>query len=158
MEQQQNIQFDRYAESHKHYAGPGDARPTALQVIEDENLEGQFSDKVILVTGGSSGIGVETARALAHTGAKIVVGVRNIPKGQKVLDDIVETDKAVNKAQLELLEMDFNSLDSVRHAAETFLSRHKQLNILVNNAGKEHTILRSCPTVVKLVTQLRSLR
>lgn len=140
MDHQQSIHFDRYAESHKHCAGPGDARPTALQIIRDEDLEGRLADKVILITGGSSGIGVETARALAHTGAKIIVGVRNLPKGQKVLDDILEKDSVIKKTQLELLEMDLNSLDSVRQAADIFLTKHKQLNILVNNAGKHYYI------------------
>lgn len=119
--------------------GPGDARPTALQIIQDEHLEGQLSDKVILVTGGSSGIGVETVRALGHTGAKVIVGVRNLPKGQKALDEIIQKDKDLRQEQFELLAMDLNSLDSVRKSAETFLSKHKQLNVLVNNAGKQRS-------------------
>lgn len=131
----QDITFDRYANVHKSPQGPGDARPTALQIIEDEGVERKFTDKTILVTGGSSGIGIETVRALAHTGAHIVVGVRNTAKGQKVLDHMVTKDNSVESSQLELLEMDFDSLDSVRSAAKNYLSKHKQLNILVLNAG-----------------------
>lgn len=137
--------FNRYAEAHKSPQGPGDARPTALQIIEDENLEGKLTDKTILVTGGSSGIGVETVRALSHTGAHIVVGVRNVAKGQAVLNDITK-DPTIKTSQLELLEMDLNSLASVRTAATTYLSKHKQLHILILNAG---VYIR--PTLARLI-------
>lgn len=57
----------KYAAAHKNPQGPGDARPTALQIIQDEGLEGKLQDKTFLITGCSSGIGVETARAVAAT-------------------------------------------------------------------------------------------
>ena len=131
---QQSITFDRYAGVFKDPEGPGDARPTALQIIKDEELESQLSEKTILITGGSSGLGIETVRALAHTGAKVVIGVRDMPKAKGVLEDILQ-DSSLDGSQLELLEMDLNSLDSVRNAARSFLSKHDQLNILINNAG-----------------------
>ncbi|KAK5958870.1 hypothetical protein OHC33_000714 [Knufia fluminis] len=131
---QQSISFDRYANTFKHPQGPGDARPTALQIIKDEDLEGQLSDKIVLITGGSSGIGIETARALAHTGAKIVLGVRDVPKAKAVLEDILK-DKSIGESPLEIIEMDLNFLDSVRKAAEAFLDKRNKLNILINNAG-----------------------
>jgi hypothetical protein len=49
--------YQRYAESHKHTKGPGDARPTALEIVEDEVMFGKLAGKVIMVTGASSGIG-----------------------------------------------------------------------------------------------------
>lgn len=119
----------RYAESHKSLQGPGDSRPTALDIVRDEGLEGKLSDKVFLVTGCSSGIGIETARALSATGAKLFLGVRDTAKGESALSDVLEP------GRVELLKMDLNSLDSVRAAAQTFLDKSKMLNILVNNAG-----------------------
>lgn len=51
------IMPSHYAAVHKTPGGPGDARPTALDIVKDEELEGKLSDKVVLITGCSSGIG-----------------------------------------------------------------------------------------------------
>ena len=59
--------------------------------------------------------------------------VRNMEKGQKVLDEIRSTSKGTGK--LELVKMDFESLQAIRDGVQDFLSRTSQLNILVNNAG-----------------------
>ena len=119
----------RYAAAHQSPKGPGDSRPTALDIVNDEGLQGKLVDKVALITGCSSGIGIETARALNATGAKLFLGVRDVAKGQAALSDILEP------GRVELLKMDLNSLDSVRAAAAEFLERSKTLNILINNAG-----------------------
>lgn len=68
--------MSRYAEAHETRTGPGDARPTALQILEDESLVGKLTDKVFLVTGTSSGIGIETLRALYATGGHVIGTVR----------------------------------------------------------------------------------
>lgn len=125
--------MSRYAEAHKQPKGPGDARPTAMQIVEDEGLVGKLSDKVFLVTGVSSGIGIETMRALYATGGHVFGTVRNVEKGQKAVDDVKSRTKSGGK--ITLIEMDNESLASVRAAAESFLKQSKQLNILVNNAG-----------------------
>jgi NAD(P)-dependent dehydrogenase (short-subunit alcohol dehydrogenase family) len=123
--------MDQYATVHRteNLAGPGDSRPTALQIIKDNDLEGKLSDKVILITGCSSGIGIETARALCATGATLYLTVRDLEKGKTACADILEP------GRVELLHMDLNSLQSVRTAAAEFLSKSKKLNILINNAG-----------------------
>ena len=119
----------RYAAVHKNTKGPGDARPTAFDIVKDEELQGKLTEKVVLITGCSSGIGIETAKALNTTGAKLFLGVRDTGKGQAALSDILKP------GHVELLKMDLNSLNSVRSAAEEFKKKSKTLNILINNAG-----------------------
>ncbi len=121
---------NRYTEVHENPHGAGDARPTGITIVEDENLVGKLSDKVVLITGVSSGIGIDTVRAMAHTGATVHGTVRNIAKGEKALSDILSPGK------IELLEMDQTSLSSVRACAAEFLRRSpNKLHILICNAG-----------------------
>ncbi|KAH7080585.1 hypothetical protein BKA63DRAFT_506739 [Paraphoma chrysanthemicola] len=122
--------FTRYVDIHKDPRGVGDARPTALQIVKDNNLEGKLGGKTILITGTSSGIGIETARALKATGARLFLTARNLSKGRDALGDILEPGK------VDLLLLDLNSLASVREFAAEFLkASNNKLNILINNAG-----------------------
>ena len=123
--------MDQYATVHlnENLKGPGDRRPSALQIIKDNDLEGKLSDKVMIITGCSSGIGIETARALSTTGATLYLSARDLDKGRTALEGILEP------GRVELLQMDLNSLSSVRKAAAEFLSKSKTLNVLINNAG-----------------------
>jgi NAD(P)-dependent dehydrogenase (short-subunit alcohol dehydrogenase family) len=119
---------NKYVAAHLNLQGPGDARPTAMQIIEDENMTGKLSDKVILVTGTSSGIGIPTVEAMAATGATVFCAARDLEKNQKALSGI--------KGKIEMLELDLSSFASVRAAAAEFLKRSNgQLNLLINNAG-----------------------
>ena len=63
---------------------------TALDIVKDEGLTGKLAGKVIRITGCSSGIGIETGRALNSTEAKLFLGVRHIAKGQIALSDILK--------------------------------------------------------------------
>jgi NAD(P)-dependent dehydrogenase (short-subunit alcohol dehydrogenase family) len=119
----------RYAEAHADPQGPGDARPTALQIIRDNNLEGQLHGKVALITGISSGIGIETAKALAATGMHVFGAVRNLSKATAALSS------SLSPGHIDLLELDMTTLSSVRACAATFLSKSKTLNVLITNAG-----------------------
>jgi NAD(P)-dependent dehydrogenase (short-subunit alcohol dehydrogenase family) len=121
--------MSRYTEVHKNPQGPGDARPTAFQIAKDNNLVGKLEGKVALITGISSGIGVETARALKVTGMRVFGAVRNIAKATEALKDDLEP------GRLELLELDMSSLDSVRACAKELLSRTDTLSIFIANAG-----------------------
>lgn len=93
-----------------------------------------MTDKVMFVTGASSGIGIETARAFHTTGATVFIGVRDIKKGQEVVDEIFSSDIS-NKAPIHIIEMSLDSFASVRAAAAEFLKQSNQLNVLVLNAG-----------------------
>jgi NAD(P)-dependent dehydrogenase (short-subunit alcohol dehydrogenase family) len=119
----------QYESGHQSPKGPGDGRPTAHQIIENDQLQGKWSDKTILITGCSSGIGIETARALIETGATLYLTARDLNKAKSALGSILENDRA------HLLELDLNSLASVRKCADTFLARSDSLNVLITNAG-----------------------
>ena len=126
----------KYQQAYQSPDGPDDARPTAMNVINDEGLMGKLKGLVFLVTGGSSGIGVETCRALYAAGAHIIMPVRNLAKGEETVQDIQGGSSNGNEhGTLKLYEMDLASLASVRRCAEQILSEQKQLNVLINNAG-----------------------
>lgn len=127
--------MSRYMESYRrpNLAGPGDTRPTALQIIKDEGLTGALTSKVFLITGVSSGIGIETLRALHATGAHIIGTVRNLEKGQKVVDEILTEQK---DGKITLVQMDLSSFASVQAGAAEILSLSEgRLNVLIANAG-----------------------
>jgi hypothetical protein len=69
-----------YTAAHANPRGVGDARPTALQIIQDENLEGKLAGKVTDITGTTSRIGIETTRALLITGATLILTARDLKK------------------------------------------------------------------------------
>lgn len=111
---------------------PSRTFPTGMEILGDSDMTG----KVALVTGPTSGIGVETARALAHKGAHVILAARSQAKLDAVKADI-ESDLAKKgvKAQLTCLQCDLNNLDSVKKCAEAFISLKLPLHYLINNAG-----------------------
>lgn len=123
-----------YAAAHVSPQGEGDARPTAMQIIRDEDLVNKMTDKVFLVTGTSSGIGGETVRALHATGAHIFMTARDMAKGEAVMKDILASSEGTGK--LELLEMELGSFESIRNCTKELLKKTDKLNVLVNNAGQ----------------------
>jgi NAD(P)-dependent dehydrogenase (short-subunit alcohol dehydrogenase family) len=124
----------RYADVHKNPRGPGDGRPTALQVIREEGLEDQSSGKSFLITDASSGIGVETAQALFATGATLYLTARDLNKAKAALGEIAHSPR------VHLVELDLGSLSSVRTCAKELLSRTTTLNIFIANAGVMATL------------------
>lgn len=88
--------------------------------------------RVALVTGASSGIGLETAAQLARGGARTLLGCRDPERGARAREQIVARHPG---AAVEVVRMDLASLDSVEDAAEEIADRAGQLDVLVNNAG-----------------------
>jgi NAD(P)-dependent dehydrogenase (short-subunit alcohol dehydrogenase family) len=91
-----------------------------------------LTGRTAVVTGANGGLGLETARALAGTGARVVMAARNQDKAAAAEADIR---KSHPQASLEVVPMDLGSLRSVRVAAERILAEHNRIDILVNNAG-----------------------
>ena len=91
-----------------------------------------LTGRVALVTGANSGIGYETAKALADHGAHVIMACRNEDKARQARDKM---ESELDRCSLELLHIDLADLVSVRRAAETLLSAHARLDLLINNAG-----------------------
>ncbi|KAL1550740.1 Short-chain dehydrogenase TIC 32, chloroplastic [Salvia divinorum] len=85
-----------------------------------------------IVTGASSGIGLETARVLAKRGVHVVMGIRNTGAGEKVKQGIIKENPA---AKIDVVQLDLSSMLSVRNFASHFTSSGLPLSILINNAG-----------------------
>ena len=91
-----------------------------------------LTGRVAIVTGANSGIGYETAKALAKKGASLVMACRNLDKANSAASEIR---LAVKDADLDIIQLDLADLDSVRKFAEFFKDKYGSLDLLINNAG-----------------------
>ncbi|WP_327045927.1 SDR family NAD(P)-dependent oxidoreductase [Microbispora sp. NBC_01189] len=106
---------------------PFTAESTAAEVIDGVDLRGRRA----VVTGGASGIGVETARALAAAGAEVTIAVRDLGAGKRVADDLALA-LATGNARVRVAPLDLMDQASVASFTATW---EGPLHILVNNAG-----------------------
>ena len=106
---------------------------TTDQVIQGIDLGGQRA----VVTGASSGLGVETARCLAAAGAAVTMVARDAGKLESAVAQVRE---AVAGATIDTALLDLADLDSVRRGAADILSQSPEINLLINNAG-----VMACP-------------
>ncbi len=90
------------------------------------------SGRTAVITGANTGLGYETAAALAAKGAHVVLAVRNLDKGREAADRITA---ATRGASVALQELDLTSLDSVRTAADELRAANDTIDLLINNAG-----------------------
>ncbi|WP_333891800.1 SDR family NAD(P)-dependent oxidoreductase [Mycolicibacterium gadium] len=88
--------------------------------------------RTAVITGANTGLGYETAAALAAKGAHVVLAVRNLEKGKAAARRI---EQATAGARVEIQELDLTSLASVRAAADELKSKHDGIDLLINNAG-----------------------
>ncbi|CAF1432936.1 unnamed protein product [Rotaria magnacalcarata] len=93
-----------------------------------------ISGKTVLITGGNSGIGYETAKELLQRGARVIIACRNLSKGREASDNLV-IETGCDKKNIELMECDLCSLDSVRNFAKIYDENEERLDILICNAG-----------------------
>jgi len=92
----------------------------------------QQDGKIVIVTGANSGLGFNTTKALALKGAKVIMACRNLEKGEKARQLIINEDVAVEP---EVWQLDLASLASVKQFALKFSAVHERLDLLINNAG-----------------------
>jgi retinol dehydrogenase-12 len=88
--------------------------------------------RTFLITGANTGIGKETARALASRGARVHIACRSEDKGRNAIEEIAAQ---TGSRELGLLLLDLGDLESVRACAQEFLARGEPLHVLINNAG-----------------------
>ena len=109
----------------------------SFETTTDEVLDGvDLGGKVAVVTGASTGLGLETARALASAGAQVVLAGRDSSRIDAAASTILEREPT---AQLEQGLLDLTSLESVRAFAGWYANGHDRLHLLVNNAGVMYT-------------------
>jgi NAD(P)-dependent dehydrogenase (short-subunit alcohol dehydrogenase family) len=88
--------------------------------------------RTAVITGANTGLGYETATALAAKGAHVVLAVRNLEKGKAAADLITRANPGASVA---VQELDLTSLDAIRAAADQLKSNHDTIDLLINNAG-----------------------
>jgi NAD(P)-dependent dehydrogenase (short-subunit alcohol dehydrogenase family) len=112
----------------KPIASPFDAKTQAGDVVRGVDL----AEKTAIVTGASSGLGVETVRALATAGAHVIMPVRSRGAGEAAAAELRASTK--NPA-IEVADLDLGNYRSVRAFADSFVKRRLPLDMLINNAG-----------------------
>ena len=104
------------------------AKSESSDVLNGVNLQ----NKVIIVTGGYSGIGIETTRGLALAGAEVIIPAKRVDVAANNLNGIVSKEN--------IYQMDLGDLNSVKSFTDKFKNKFSKLNILINNAG-----IMACP-------------
>ena len=98
---------------------------TADEVINGIDLTG----KRAIVTGGASGIGIETVKTLARAGAEVTIAARNVEAGKKVADEVIAT---TGNSKVHIAQLDLDNLSSIYNFVDNWKGA---LDILINNAG-----------------------
>ena len=91
-----------------------------------------LNGKVIIVTGGNSGLGYESVKAFAAKGAEVILASRSTVKGEEALAEIL---KDVPDGKIKVMQLDLGDLESVRNFTSAFKLGYKKLDVLLNNAG-----------------------
>lgn len=96
-----------------------------------ENI-GDLTGKRVVITGASSGLGLEASKVLASKGAEVIMAVRSLSKGERALRNILQDN---SHAKVTLMQVNMDNLASVKSFADEFLRIFSSLDVLINNAG-----------------------
>lgn len=102
-----------------------------MSMFKFESIPSQ-KGRIALITGANAGLGLETTKWFAKKDMKVIMACRDLAKGETAKKAVLNE---VPTAELELMQLDLASLDSIRSFAKEFLSKYDQLDLLVNNAG-----------------------
>ncbi|CAA7052269.1 unnamed protein product [Microthlaspi erraticum] len=111
---------------------PGKSGFGSASTAEDVTHSIDANHLTAIITGGTGGIGLETARVLAMRGAHVIIAARNEKAGNEAKEMIRQMNP---NARVDFLQLDVSSIKSVRSFAHEFLALNVPLNILINNAG-----------------------
>ncbi|HTN51923.1 MAG TPA: SDR family oxidoreductase [Anaeromyxobacter sp.] len=117
-------------------------------------MEGTLAGKVVVVTGATGGIGLETARGLAKLGARVAVVARDRARGEAALRAVEEAGPGARPL---LLVADLASLAEVRRLAAELQATLPRLDVLVNNAGAIHQRRKASPDGLELTFAVNHL-
>ena len=94
--------------------------------------QARLDGKTVIITGGNSGIGLETAVDMAKRNARVLLACRSVEKGETA---VVDVKKRSGNDKVVFIQLDLSSLDSVRKCAAKILEEEPRIDILINNAG-----------------------
>ncbi|XP_066595965.1 retinol dehydrogenase 14 [Prorops nasuta] len=103
------------------------------------NSQEKMNGKTVLITGCTSGIGLETARDIAQRGAKVIMACRNVDSANKIKDTLIKETKNPN---IIVRQLDLASLQSIRDFAKQINEEESRLDVLIHNAGTAETFTR----------------
>jgi retinol dehydrogenase-14 len=118
-----------------------------------ENTSGSMGGKVVLITGGTSGIGKAAATALAAMGARVVVTGRDEERGERAVEEI----RRDTGGEVSLMLADLAVQDDVGRLAEEFQERPNRLDVLVNNAGVVQSERTETPDAIETTLAVNHL-
>lgn len=91
-----------------------------------------MKNKIVLITGSTDGIGLQTAMDLAGLGARVLVQGRNLHKAQLAVEQVMNRS---NNKEVEAVSADLGSFESIRGLARDIRNRYEKIDVLINNAG-----------------------
>ena len=91
-----------------------------------------LSGKIIVVTGGNSGLGLEAVKAFASKNATVIMACRSVEKGERAKNQLIAQN---SNGSISVMQLDLTDLSSIRNFVAEFKKQYNQLNILLNNAG-----------------------
>lgn len=95
-------------------------------------MEKNMKEKIILITGANSGIGLSATKIFANAGHTVIMGCRSIERSKEIRQEIIE--KSGN-TKIDLMKLDLSSMSSIKDFANEFKQKYQKLDVLINNAA-----------------------